>query len=160
MANQKIDYSENEKANGKMSDDSKRIEAFNQNTSELQCRSDDGKDFDEKRCMKCILSGAKHGLAPVQFILGECYEFGEKGFKQNKKEAVKWYRKAAEQNEVNAQFNLGCCYADGEGVQQDKLKAAKWFYNAAKQGDKSAKDALFRLLNNVDDDDEGETVQV
>ena len=59
---------------------------------------------------------------------------------------------------VNAQFNLGCCYEDGEGVQQDKLKAAKCFYKAAIQGDKSAKNALRSLLGN--DGDEGETVQV
>ena len=30
-------------------------------------------------------------------------------------EAVKWYRKAAEQNLAVAQYNLGVCY-DGRGV--------------------------------------------
>lgn len=127
----------------------------------LGCCYNDGngvkKDMEE--AAKWYTKAAEQGHPEAQCRLGCCYEKGE-GVKQDKTEAVKWYRKAAEQNEVNAQFNLGCCYADGEGVQQDKLKAAKWFYNAAKRGDKSAKDALFRLLNNVDDDDEGETVQV
>ena len=34
-------------------------------------------------------------------------------------EAVKWYRKAAEQGDKDAQHNLGVCYEYGEGVEQD-----------------------------------------
>ena len=142
MVNQKRNYSENGNSNGKMSNDGKRIEAFNQHTSELQCRSDDGKVFDEKRCMKCILSGAKHGLAPVQFILGECYEFGEKGFKQNKKKAAKWYRKAAEQNMPEAERKLGYMYLFGEGVKKDREKAKEWFFKAAIHGEDEGLDML------------------
>ena len=142
MANQKSNYSENENANRKMSNDGKRIEAFNQHTSELHCRFDDGKDFDEKRCMKCILSGAKHGLAPVQFILGECYEFGEKGFKQNKKKAAKWYRKAAEQNMPEAERKLGYMYLFGEGVKKDRKKAEEWLFRAVTHGEDDALEIL------------------
>ena len=36
---------------------------------------------------------------------------GDKGYV----EAVKWYRKAAEQNYAEAQFNLGLCYENGQG---------------------------------------------
>jgi TPR repeat protein len=118
-----------------------------------------GVDKDPKEAVKWFNKAAEQGLREAQCRLGGCYEKGE-GVKQDKKEAVNWYRKAAGLNEANAQFNLGCCYAEGEGVQQDKLKAAKWFYEAAKRGNKSAKDALRHLLDNVDDDDEGETVQV
>ena len=122
MAIQKSNYSENENTNGKI--------------------SDDGKDANEKRCMKCILSGAKHGLAPVQFILGECYEFGEKGFKQNKKEAAKWYRKAAEQNMPEAERKLGYMCLFGEGVKKDREKAKEWFFKAAIHGEDEGLDML------------------
>ena len=36
---------------------------------------------------------------------------GDKGYV----EAVKWYRKAAEQNYAEAQFKLGVCYEKGQG---------------------------------------------
>ena len=48
-------------------------------------------------------------------------------------EAVKWYRKAAEQNFAKAQHNLGICYEQGEGVAKDQVEAVKWFRKAAEQ---------------------------
>ncbi len=53
-------------------------------------------------------------------------------------EAVEWYRKAAEQNLVKAQFYLGICYSQGQGVAKDEAEAYKWFLLAAGQGDKGA----------------------
>ena len=44
--------------------------------------------------------------------LGVCYDDGE-GVAKDQAEAVKWYRKAAEQNDAAAQYNLGVCYAKG-----------------------------------------------
>ena len=38
------------------------------------------------------------------------------GVAKNFAQAAKWYRKAAEQNYAPAQFNLGYCYANGQGV--------------------------------------------
>jgi hypothetical protein len=57
-----------------------------------------------------------------------------KGVKQDYAEAVKWYRKAAEQGDAKAQFNLGAAYKSGEGVQQDYAEAEKWYRKAAEQG--------------------------
>ncbi|MDB2497533.1 caspase family protein, partial [Verrucomicrobiales bacterium] len=47
---------------------------------------------------------------------------------------VKWYRKAAEQGDAGAQFNLGACYKNGNGVPQDYAEAVKWYRLAADQG--------------------------
>ena len=47
-------------------------------------------------------------------------------------EAVKWYRQAAEQGHAEAQYNLGCGYANGQGVARDKVEAYAWFSMAAK----------------------------
>jgi len=38
------------------------------------------------------------------------------GVAKDEVEAVKWYRKAAEQNYAKAQYDLGFCYYNGEGV--------------------------------------------
>jgi TPR repeat protein len=47
-------------------------------------------------------------------------------------------RKAAEQGNARAQFNLGLMYATGQGVPQDYVEAARWFRKAAGQGNASA----------------------
>ena len=48
-------------------------------------------------------------------------------------EAVKWWRKAADQNLAQAQDNLGVCYAHGQGVAKDAVEAVKWCRKAAEQ---------------------------
>ena len=49
-------------------------------------------------------------------------------------EAVKWFRKAADQNNAEAQWELGVCYYYGNGVEKDEVEAVKWFRKAAEQG--------------------------
>jgi TPR repeat protein len=51
---------------------------------------------------------------------------------------VKWYRKAADQGDADAQFNLGAGYDNGQGVPQDYAEALKWYRLAADQGVASA----------------------
>ena len=71
------------------------------------------------------------------------YRFG-KGVPQDDKQAAHWYRKAAEQGELNSQYNLGVMYANGEGVPEDMTKAKYWLNKAFKGSDaevsKSAKE--------------------
>jgi TPR repeat protein len=43
-------------------------------------------------------------------------------------------RQKAEQGDADAQYNLGCCYAKGEGVPQNYKEAVKWYRLAAEQG--------------------------
>ena len=57
------------------------------------------------------------------------------GVPQNYAWAVKWYQKAAEQGQVNAQYNLGFMYNNGVGMPQDYAKAKKWYRKAAEQGE-------------------------
>jgi hypothetical protein len=52
------------------------------------------------------------------FLTGERYYSG-KGVPQDFAEAVKWYRKAAEQDNATAQYTLGVCYDNGRGVAKD-----------------------------------------
>ena len=73
--------------------------------------------------------GAEKGNAAAESVLGYCYAH----FQGDYAEAVKWYRKAAEQNEANSQFDLGCCYYYGQGVMTDFKEAAKLFRKAAEQ---------------------------
>jgi TPR repeat protein len=45
---------------------------------------------------------------------------------------------AAEQGDAVAQFNIGLCFFNGEGVQQDPAEAVKWFRMADEHGDADA----------------------
>ncbi len=53
------------------------------------------------------------------------------GLPQDYAEAVRWYRRAAEQGYASAQFNLGLMYGNGQGVLQDYVQAHKWYNLAA-----------------------------
>ena len=71
------------------------------------------------------------------FKLGlKCYS------SEDYKEAVKWYRKAAEQGYANAQCNLAECYYYGNGVARDDKEAVKWYRKAAEQGHARAQYSL------------------
>ena len=47
---------------------------------------------------------------------------------------MKWYKLAAEQGNVYAQYNLGQMYRRGQGVSQNYKTALKWYRLAAEQG--------------------------
>ena len=50
-------------------------------------------------------------------------------------EAMKWYRKSADQGVAGAQFSLGNMYFSGHGIPHDDVEAVKWYRKAADQGD-------------------------
>ena len=81
---------------------------------------------------------AEKGDAQSQWALGNAFEIGFLNVAKNYVEAAKWYRKAAEQGFVMAQYDLGVCYRDGRGVTKDPAEAAQWFRKAAEQGDAKA----------------------
>ena len=75
---------------------------------------------------------AEKGDPTAQVIMGWFSDFGI-GIPPNFPVAVKWYRKAAEQNFSVAQSNLGAMYGSGDGVTKDPVEAVKWYRKAADQ---------------------------
>jgi len=53
---------------------------------------------------------------------------------QDSYEPTEQYRNAAEQGDATAQYNLGNCYYNGNGVPQNDSEAVNWFRKAAEQG--------------------------
>ena len=81
-----------------------------------------------------VLSSAAEGSDPrAQYVWGRLHD-SSVGLLNDDKEAVKWYRKAAEQDYAPAQYNLGVMYATGRGVAKDDVEAVKWYRKAAEQG--------------------------
>jgi hypothetical protein len=78
---------------------------------------------------------AETGDAKAQYNLGRCYA-NSLGVARDMAEAVKWYRKAAEQNNAQAQVALGGYYEFN--VQDDPWhikEAMQWYRRAAQQND-------------------------
>jgi TPR repeat protein len=68
-----------------------------------------------------------------------------RGVAQDEVKAAQWYRKAAEQGDAEAQFNLGVMCQCGRGVAQDETRGVQWYRKAAEQGHKGAQSALATL---------------
>lgn len=70
----------------------------------------------------------------AQNQIGEDYYYGRNGKEQDYAKATRWYRKAADNGHMYAQYNLGWCYEKGLGVAALPVEAAKWYRKAAEQG--------------------------
>jgi hypothetical protein len=73
------------------------------------------------------------GDADAQFELAGLYARGDV-VEQNLAEAVKWYRKAAEQGHDSAQYKLGLAYQKGKGVPKSETEAYIWLNISAENG--------------------------
>ena len=72
-----------------------------------------------------------------QEMLGDLYLEGW-GVTQDKAEAARWYRKAAEQGDEVAEMSLGRMYEDCEGVEQNDQEAIRWFRKVIEQGSRDS----------------------
>ena len=62
------------------------------------------------------------------------------GVPQDYREAVRWFRLAADQGDAEAQVNLGLMYAGGNGVPQDYVAAHMWMNLAGARGHQRARE--------------------
>jgi TPR repeat protein len=76
--------------------------------------------------------------------LGVAYESGN-GVGRSYAEAMRWYQKAAAQNNADAMIHVGALYFEGHGVHQDRNEALAWYRKAAAGGNQHAKDLLAQL---------------
>jgi TPR repeat protein len=60
------------------------------------------------------------------------------GMPKDLEQAAAWYRKAADQGNTDAQFNLGAMYEHGIGMPVNYAQAARWYRPAAESGDLDA----------------------
>ena len=90
---------------------------------------------------------ARAGNREAQSRLGALYATGN-GVPRDSVEAIKWFRKAADQGFPDAQHNLGGMFLKGDGVPQDYAEAEKWFRKAADQGDADSQYNLAVLFAN------------
>ena len=68
-----------------------------------------------------------------------------KGTRQDYAKSVHWLRKAAKHDEGAAQYLLGLCYRDGEGVLKSRHRALAWFQKAAANSERRALTQIKKL---------------
>ena len=114
---------------------------INHGGDEVVFKRTDGSNFQlpaqqseaDRKLLADIRAKAEKGDAQSQYELGCAFSFGNFGVAKDEVEAVKWYRKAAEQNNASGQYNLGGCYCFGHGLAKDEAEAVKWYRKAAEQ---------------------------
>ena len=85
---------------------------------------------------------AKVGDVDAQFAVGLAYETGRSG-QPDEAEAAKWYRQAALQGQVEAQYRLAKLVTKGtKGLKKDPATGLKLFADAAAKGYAPAMNAL------------------
>jgi hypothetical protein len=83
-----------------------------------------------KSAFEYELGYANQGLMRSQLYVADAYD---RGFQvaQNKPEAVKWYRKAAERRSTKAMYQLGEHLIAGDGASKDAAEGFVWIQRAA-----------------------------
>ena len=77
------------------------------------------------------------------------YSKGEEAYaRKDYTEAVRWYRKSAEQGSASAQYSLGWMYRNGYGVDKDYVEAVRWYRKSAEQGNSNAQNNLGYMYQN------------
>ena len=87
------------------------------------------KEINEKNKFYDIVRKAEEGNIDAQYNLAEKFYY-----ESNYQEAAKWYRKAAEQGYIEAEYSLGFFFEKGKGEHQNYNEAIKWYRKAAEQG--------------------------
>lgn len=83
---------------------------------------------------KALLAKAEAGDSQMQYEVGQLYATGKGVLKQDDKQALAWYQKAANAGHGKAQFQLGYSYWTGRGVEKNLEQGFEWIEKAAMQG--------------------------
>ena len=83
---------------------------------------------------KSVELGSRDG----EFLLANYYEDEDNDMEK----AIYWYTRAAEHGDDCAQYYLGFCYENGEGVETDISKAIYWYTKAADRGNAKSQCSL------------------
>lgn len=123
-----------------------RVWKPNANRNNGPSHSDSALSKQEKASQEDLMNPT---AAAAQLSLALKYHKGD-GVPKDPAQAMKWYRKSADQGFAKAQFALGGCYITGLGSNKDKdpKEAAKWFRKAADQGLDDAQVMLASLYGN------------
>lgn len=105
-----------------------------------------GAKQDKKKSLEFYRRAAECGSVDAQYLLGRRFEYGHgELLQEDVAQAVKWFRKVAEQGYAVAQFRLAECLMKLKDAGGDcKKEAVEWYRKAAEQSNANAMAALAR----------------
>ncbi len=120
----------------------------------------------DAKIQRCFRKAIGQNDSQSQYVLGLMYGLGE-GVHEDEAQSLRWYRKAAEQGHIKAQYSyassiqLNMYKIDSEDKELEAAREVEhWYRKAAEQGHPYAQTELGNVyLENVDDDgDEGNRI--
>ncbi len=96
-----------------------------------------GVEKDRHKAAVHFLMAARMGHPQAQYNLGLLLCGEGKACTQGLERSVYWFRKAADQGDVPAFWEMGNAYREGLGVERDFSEAAEWFSRGVQAGDPS-----------------------
>jgi TPR repeat protein len=97
--------------------------------------------------LAALKRSAELGYPDAFASVGYVYEHGI-GVEKNTAEAIRWYEKGVEKNDIWSANNLGLAYLNGEGVEKNLDKARELFLNAAAQNNSASLQSLGYIYHN------------
>ena len=89
---------------------------------------------DDADALAMIRARVKKKDTAAVYLLGLKYFFGGFGLQKDVRKAVDLFTEAAELGSIEALYNLGVLYGNGEGGERDKAKGVQFWTKAAMQG--------------------------
>ena len=102
-----------------------------------------GVKLDKKKAERLYRAAADRGDAVAQYNLG-LLQYNDEEV-ENHKEALRNFKRSAEQGYTDAMYMVGCCYENGDGAEADLDEARRWYELAAPKGNKYAIAGLERI---------------
>ena len=99
--------------------------------SEEVARAD--KEADKRLRLEKLMQSARDGDVDAQMQLGRAYLYGSDDLPKDGDQALVWYRKAAEQGNVEAWRLLAQMYHEGDGIPRDTKQAVYWYAKLAER---------------------------
>lgn len=96
-----------------------------------------------------LLRSANEGNRISQYQLATNYSYGINGFNSDDHKATEWFLKSAQQDYMDAQYEMGRRYESGTGVQKNYSEAFSWYSKAAAQGHTGAMTGAKRVKNKM-----------
>lgn len=85
-------------------------------------------------CFRALVAASSSADPEVWYTLGCAYNVG-RGTKPNRKEAMRWFRRAAKAGHTRAMVSLGLCYRRAKSSAKDHATGVRWFRKAASLGE-------------------------
>ena len=92
---------------------------------------EEGEFEDCNQLISLYTASANQGFAPAQAALGHIYEEGGCNGDEDLTQAIRWYKKAANQNDPEGLYRLADCYLYGKGVTKNHPEGVRLLKKAA-----------------------------